>query len=55
MILYKYCGPERVDVLDSGMIGLTRPRSFNDPFEFSPDVAGIAKGIDMARETSERT
>ena len=35
-ILYKYLHPDRVDVLESGFIMLTKPRSFNDPFELNP-------------------
>jgi Protein of unknown function (DUF2971) len=36
MILYKYVPPERVDVLQSGLIAFTPPWLFNDPFEASP-------------------
>ncbi|MDF1812384.1 MAG: DUF2971 domain-containing protein [Verrucomicrobiales bacterium] len=36
MILYKYLPPERVDVLEHGLIAFTPPRLFNDPFEASP-------------------
>jgi len=35
-ILYKYCPPERVDILESGILMLTRPAAFNDPFELKP-------------------
>ena len=35
-ILYKYLKPERIDVLESGKVMLTRPRAFNDPFETLP-------------------
>jgi hypothetical protein len=55
MILYKYCGPAGVNIFNSNRIGLTRPRAFNDPFEFSPNVSGIADGMDMVRQTQERT
>jgi hypothetical protein len=36
MILYKYVPPERVDVLQSGLIAFPPPWLFNDPFEVSP-------------------
>jgi hypothetical protein len=35
MKLYKYCRPERIDILRTGMIALSRPRVFNDPFDLS--------------------
>src|SRR5262245_60388936 len=34
--VYKYCSPERIDVLKTGMIMLSRPYVFNDPFELKP-------------------
>src|SRR4029079_4561239 len=34
--VYKYCRPERIDILETGMIMLSRPHSFNDPFELRP-------------------
>jgi hypothetical protein len=55
MMLYKYCSPERIDILESHKIGLTRPRSFNDPFEFSPDFSATDSGIEMVRKTWEHT
>lgn len=55
MILYKYCAPERVDILESGKIGLTRPRSFNDPFELSPNISSVSDGMEMSRQTWNRT
>ncbi len=36
MRLYKYCTPERIEVLRSCMIRFTPPQSFNDPFEMLP-------------------
>jgi hypothetical protein len=36
MILYKYVPPERVDVLQSGLIAFPPPWLFNDPFEGRP-------------------
>jgi len=55
VILYKYLRPERIDVLDTGMIMLSRPRAFNDPFELSPDVASIDSGIKMVGATWAHT
>ena len=40
-ILYKYLQPERIDVLTSGFIMLTRPRLFNDPFELKPHYESL--------------
>jgi hypothetical protein len=50
-VLYKYCPPERVDILDKGLIGLPKPRFFNDPFELSPNVSTI----EMSRVAIEHT
>lgn len=35
-IVYKYCRPERIDILQRGIIMLSRPSAFNDPFELKP-------------------
>ena len=40
-LLYKYLPPERIDVLTSGLIMLTRPRLFKDPFELKPHYESI--------------
>ncbi len=40
-ILYKYLPPERIDILTSGFIMLTRPRLFNDPFELKPHYESL--------------
>ena len=40
--LYKYCHPERVDVLRSQMIRFSSPAVLNDPFELRPHVAALA-------------
>jgi DUF2971 family protein len=34
MLLYKYCHPDRVDVLLNGLIRFTQPSELNDVFEF---------------------
>jgi hypothetical protein len=36
MVLYKYLRPERIDVLQSGLIAFMPPLLFNDPFEAEP-------------------
>jgi hypothetical protein len=35
-ILYKYCPPERIDILKNLKLRLTQPGAFNDPFEGYP-------------------
>ena len=35
-VVYKYCPPARIDILQTGMIMLSKPRAFNDPFELKP-------------------
>lgn len=40
-VLYKYLSPERIDVLESGMIRFTQPSCFNDPFESLPYVKQV--------------
>jgi hypothetical protein len=40
MILYKYCSPRGVDILESLRIKVTPPIEFNDPFEFTPQIVG---------------
>lgn len=39
-ILYKYCGPERIDVLKKRSIAYSNPSRLNDPMEMKP-VAGF--------------
>ena len=36
MLLYKFFAPERLDVLQNGMIRLTQPTALNDPLECRP-------------------
>jgi hypothetical protein len=55
MILYKYCAPERIDILDSGWIMLTRPRAFNDPFELNPHITTISDPIAYRMYIADRT
>ena len=46
MIAYKYCEPDRIDVLQNGMIRFTQPADFNDPFEASPSFSGDRPDLD---------
>lgn len=46
MIPYKYCEPDRNDVLQNGMIRFTQPADFNDPFEASPNFSGNRPDLD---------
>jgi hypothetical protein len=39
VILYKYVPPDRINVLQEGLIAFTPPWMFNDPFEVSPVLA----------------
>ena len=54
MILYKYCRPERIDVLESGVIMLTRARAFNDPFELNPHITSISDPIAYGKHIADR-
>lgn len=38
--VYKYCPPERIDILENLSIRLTQPVCFNDPFEAYANVKG---------------
>jgi hypothetical protein len=62
MLLYKYCPPERIDVLQSGLIAYSEPLVFNDPFEFeliltnpSPENVALAKARDLGTDNAERS
>lgn len=43
MILYKYLDPERIDVLQNGLVRFTQPGAFNDPFEVKPYINKISQ------------
>jgi Protein of unknown function (DUF2971) len=43
MPLYKYLCPERLDVLQRGLIRFTQPTACNDPFELRPVVEGFQR------------
>jgi len=40
--LYKYLGPDRVDVLSDGLIRYSPLGAFNDPFEGQPEIKALA-------------
>jgi Protein of unknown function (DUF2971) len=45
-LLYKYAGPDRIDVLERLKIRFTQPEELNDPFECAPFVAeGFAPDV----------
>jgi hypothetical protein len=46
-VLFKYLNPDRVDILESGLIRFTQPADFNDPFEFKPIVSTVASKAEM--------
>lgn len=39
MSLFKYCHPDRVDVISNGLIRFSPQKSLNDPFELKPQVS----------------
>ena len=41
MVLYKYFGQERIDVIKNQMIRFSQPSAFNDPFEFKPALSTV--------------
>src|SRR5262245_21657453 len=47
--LYKYCPPERFDVLQNGKIRFTPPAVLNDPFEMSPSLLRRWMASDVER------
>jgi hypothetical protein len=48
-LLWKYCGVKATPILSSMEIKLTRPNEFNDPFEWSPAIAGVVTDDDVKR------
>ena len=49
--LYKYCPPERVDILANGQIAFSHRLALNDIFEMRPRVALDFQAYLRARET----
>jgi hypothetical protein len=41
MYLYKYVGPDRIDILKNFKVRFTQPAFLNDPFELSPNLAEL--------------
>ncbi len=54
--LYKFVAPDRVDILENGLIRFTQPSALNDPFEFRPlfdqmiSENGLRETLSSARE-----
>ena len=44
-ILYKYCSPERADIIERKRIRFTVPRKLNDPFEMIVQTNDLDPGI----------
>jgi hypothetical protein len=53
MILYKYCDPKGVDILESLRIKVTPPIEFNDPFELTPQVVGTMSSQEIEATQSD--
>jgi hypothetical protein len=47
MLLYKYCSPRGLAILETGSIHLTRPSTFNDPFDVKPYIAKFTDVVRM--------
>lgn len=48
-VLYKYCAPARIDILQNGQIRFTQPPVFNDPFESAPAFLELASPKNLER------
>ncbi len=46
MLVYKYVHPDRIDVLENGLIRFTQPAALNDPFETFPNFQGIRQALE---------
>jgi hypothetical protein len=44
-IVYKYLHPDRIDVLENGLIRFTQASALNDPFESTPCLADLKKDL----------
>lgn len=51
--LFKYLGPDRVDLLQNLEIAFTPPGNFNDPFEMSPRISGLEDCIMIEKFTEQ--
>ena len=54
MKLYKYVGPERVDILENSRIHFTQLGQLNDPFEGRPHVSAITDSSDVIEQAAEQ-
>ena len=48
-ILWKYCGPQGLPLLETLLLKVTRPNEFNDPFELAPGVVGQVTVADLEK------
>jgi hypothetical protein len=54
-LVYKYLHPDRVDVLENGLIRFTQSSALNDPFESPPCLAQVKKYLrDLAVVTDNK-
>ena len=58
MLVYKYCDPKRIQVLESGMIRFSPPSAFNDLYESLPNLTTYkidakARWLEPYKQTSE--
>jgi hypothetical protein len=44
-VLYKYCSPDRADIIEGKRIRFTQPRKLNDPFEMIVQTKDLDPGI----------
>lgn len=45
MVIYKYVHPDRIDVLENGVIRFTQPTALNDPFETYPCFKSLEQSL----------
>jgi hypothetical protein len=49
-VLYKYCGPERMDILRNRLVRFTQSEDLNDIYEMKPTVVFDHEAYKIARE-----
>ena len=53
-LVYKYVAPERLDILEKGLIRFTQPAALNDPFESTPNLQDVRRYLkNLAGSTYE--
>lgn len=52
MIVYKYVHPDRIDVLENGLIRFTQPAALNDPFDLRPSLREFRRFFDRLHRSS---